>query len=126
MGREYLGIRCRNQNGIDTSGGWKTEIARIGRYCMESTCSERRACAARLGSGVRGGIEKSSDTDSPGSSDVRTSMSVTDAPSICDTTQMHTNRTKITTPVPQDEEANDLVLNRLIEFIILSPGMVGK
>ena len=65
----------------------------------------------RSGSGVTGGTEKSSETDSPGSSDVRTSMSVTGVPSICDTTQIHTNRMSMTTPVSQNEEANVLGLN---------------
>jgi hypothetical protein len=32
----------------------------------------------------------------------------------------------MTTPVSQDEEANVLELNRLMEFTILSHGMVGK
>lgn len=81
---------------------------------------------ARSGSGVTGGTEKSSEKDSPGSSDVRTSMSVTGVPSICDATQIQTNRTRMTTPVSQDEEANILGLNRLMAITILSHGMVGK
>ena len=93
---------------------------------MESTFSERRAWVARAGSGVTGGTEKSSETDSPASSDVKTSMSVTGIPSICVTTQRHTNRTGMTTPAPQDEEASVLGLNRLMELTILSQEMVGK
>jgi hypothetical protein len=80
----------------------------------------------RSGSGVTGGNEKSSETDSPGSSDVRTSMSVTGVPSIWDTTQIHTNRMSRTTPVPQDEEVNVLGLKRLTEFTIRSREMVSK
>jgi hypothetical protein len=39
---------------------------------------------------------------------------------------MHTNRTRMTTLAPQDDEASVLGLNRLMECTILSHGMVGK
>ncbi len=48
------------------------------------------------GFGVIGGMEKSSESDSAGVSDVNKSISVTGAPSICDTTQMQTKKIRTT------------------------------
>lgn len=52
------------------------------------------------GSGIMGGIEKSSEKDSAGISDVSRPTSVTGAPSICDTTHIQTSKTEITAAVP--------------------------
>lgn len=79
-----------------------------------------------LGWGMIGGIEKSSESDSAGVSDVSSPSSVTGAPSICDTTQIHTKRIRMTATVPSGKKRTALLSLRLIQDNILRHGLVSK
>ena len=63
-----------------------------------------------LGSGVFGGIEKSSESDSTGASDIRSPSKVTGTPNIWKTTQRQTRRIRMTEPVHEGNKRIVLLL----------------
>jgi len=68
---------------------------------------------------MMGGIEKSSESDSTGVSEIRRPSSVTGAPSIWKTTQRQTKRIRMTAPVSAGRKRIVLSSMRLIEGNIL-------
>lgn len=75
-----------------------------------------------------GGIEKSSESDSAGVSDVNKSISVTGAPSICDTTQIQTKKMRTTEilSLGNEEESPLSIHNMDIDVTILQEKLAGK
>ncbi len=73
-------------------------------------------------------MEKSSESDSAGVSDVNKSISVTGAPSICDTTQIQTKKIRTTEILSLgNEEQSPLSIHNMdIDVTILQEKLVGK
>lgn len=78
-------------------------VEKIGKCGEGCASTETRVKPGIPGSGAIGRMEKSSEIDSTGLSDVRRPISVTGAPSICETTQIQMNATRTMQKVPVDQ-----------------------